>query len=214
MTPHQFDRLHVHGTEVRLWQVDLNAPAEAGLLSSDERERAERLLIPEKRRQFIAARAGLRQILGVVTGRPPEFLIFGVQADGKPFLEDASGWEFNLAHSDDAALVAVARSPVGIDLERERPLSGMAHMAEIAFSPQEQAELNQLPADDQQRAFFRTWTRKEALLKGYGTGFRLAHTFSLPVSDQPLTIAIGPWMITDLETRPGFFAALAIRGPS
>lgn len=209
----QIDRLQLNGAEIRLWQVDLNAPAEARLLSPDERARAERLLIPEKRRRCIAARAGLRLILGEVAGSPPESLILGAHPDGKPFLDDESGWEFNLAHSGDTALVAVARRPVGIDLERERPLNGVKHMAEIAFSPQEQTEFSQLPAECQHVAFFRTWTRKEALLKGDGAGFRLAHTFSLPVTDQPLTITAGHWMITDIKAPPGFVAALAVHDP-
>ena len=210
--PRLIDQRTIHGVEVHLWLLDLREATDAELLSPDERKRADRLLIADKRRQFVAARAGLRRILGGYTGRPPEALTFAAQADGKPFLVDESGWEFNLTHSEDSALVAVAHRQVGIDLERERPLPDLQHMAEIAFSPQEQADLRALPAEVRPRAFFRTWTRKEALLKGHGGGFRLAHTFSLPVTDQPLTMTVGHWLITDVEIGPAFVAALAVDG--
>lgn len=213
MFPVLIDQLSINDTEVYLWILDLCIAGDDRILSPDERARADRLLIPKKRQQFIAARTGLRQILAEFTGSPPDTLIFGMQAHGKPYLRDESGWEFNLAHSEDTALVAVALRPVGIDLERERPLAGMQHMAQIAFSPQEQADLSELSAEYQSRAFFRTWTRKEALLKGYGAGFRMAHAFSLPVTESPQTITIGSWKITDIETRSGFVAALAVNGP-
>lgn len=208
--PLQIDRRQLNGTVVDLWQVDLSAAGDARILSRDERARAERLLLPEKRRQFIAARAGLRHILSQYIGSPPETLILGTQAFGKPCLGDDSGWQFNLAHSEDTALVVVARQTVGIDLERERSLSGLKQMVQVAFSPQEQAGLWELPVDRQSRAFFRTWTRKEALMKGKGDGFRLAHTFSLPVTEQPLTMTVDQWMITDIEECPGFVVALAV----
>jgi 4'-phosphopantetheinyl transferase len=211
--PLRINHVQLNGTEVHLWEVDLSTAGDARMLAPDERARADRLLIPDKRQQFIAARAGLRHILSEYTGSPPETLILGTRTHGKPFICDDSGWEFNLAHSDDTALVAVALRPVGIDLERERPLSGLQLMAQIAFSPQEQADLSELSTEYRSRAFFRTWTRKEALLKGHGAGFRLAHTFSLPVTEQPQTITVGHWMIADIEMRPGFVAALAVDGP-
>lgn len=213
MLPVLIDQLPINGTEVYLWLLDLRTVGDERILSPDERARADRLLIPKKRQQFMAARTGLRQILTEFTGTPPETLIFGTQAHGKPYLGDESGWEFNLAHSDDTALVAVALHPVGIDLERERPLSGMQQMAQIAFSPQEQADLSELSTECQARTFFRMWTRKEALLKGHGAGFRLAHAFSLPVTELPQPITVGSWKITDIETLPGFVAALAVDGP-
>jgi 4'-phosphopantetheinyl transferase len=210
MSPLLINQLQLNGTEVSIWQIALNAPADDQLLSPDEIARADRLIMPVKRQQFIAARAGLRVILGNYTGSPPESLIFGYQARGKPYLRGSYSCEFSLSHSGDTALVAVAQHPVGIDIEREQPLSTMMHMAQITFSPQEQADWIALPVECQSHAFYQTWTRKEALMKAHGDGFKLAKTFSIPVTEQPQTIKLGRWMIADISLVPEFIGAVAV----
>jgi 4'-phosphopantetheinyl transferase len=194
-----------------IWHFRLDEPADETLLSPDERQRADRLLIPQKRQRFIAARIGLRLILSQQTGVAPQDLTFAYHPHGKPYLVGYESIEFNLSHADDLALVAVADQPVGIDVERERPLTSMTQMMEIAFSPAEQAAVYQLPSDSQQHAFYRTWTRKEALMKGRGEGFKLAHTFTLPVADLSPTLHLDGWTIHDLQPPSSFVVALALR---
>lgn len=210
MNPLLIDQLQLNGSEVSIWQIDLDVPADARLLSPDEHARADRLVIPAKRQRFIAARAGLRLIMGSFTGTPPESLIFGYQAHGKPYLCGGYACEFNLAHSHDRALVAVAHHEVGIDIEREQPLASMMPMAQIVFSPQEQADWMALPVESQARAFYRTWTRKEALMKAEGGGFKLAQTFTIPVTEQSQVITSGNWIISDISPTAGFIAAVAL----
>jgi 4'-phosphopantetheinyl transferase len=203
-------KLPLADTDVLIWHYRLDALADETLLSSDERQRADRLLMPQKRQHFIAARVGLRLILSQQTGVAPQDLTFAYRPHGKPYLVGWESLEFNLSHADDLALLVVADRPVGIDVERERPLTSMAQMMEIAFSPAEQAAIYQLPHEDQQHAFYRTWTRKEALMKGRGEGFKLAHTFTLPVADLAPTLSIDGWTIHDLQPPSGFVAALAL----
>ncbi len=212
MTPSQAFQLQLNGVEVAIWQLDLTASADPQSLSPDEHARAERLLDPAKRRQFSAARAGLREILGAATRQRPAALVFGANNYGKPFLRDNQGIEFNVTHADDIALIAVAGRAVGIDLEHEQVRSNLAQMAQIAFSPAELAAWNALPDADQLRAFYRVWTRKEALMKGQGEGFRLAYAFSVPLAEQAGPMTVGDWTITDLSMPSGWFAALAL-GP-
>ena len=211
MVPTLINTLQLDGTEVRIWHYDLSVPSNATLLSPDEHARAARLVIPDKRRRFIAARVGLRLLLGGVTNRPPEALAFGYGADGKPYLVDAPWCEFNLAHSADFALVAVAGRAVGVDIEQFRALPSWSEMAQIAFSAQEQAELHALPVEQRVTAFFRTWTRKEALMKAQGGGFKLAKTFSLPVNDTAEIIRLDGWSIYDLTLPDNMIAAIALK---
>ncbi len=210
MNPLLIDQLQLNGSEVFIWQIDLDSPADVRILSADERTRADRLVISAKRQRFMAARAGLRLILSNYTGTPPESLSFGYQAQGKPYLCGGHACEFNLAHSHDRALVAVAHHAVGIDIEREQSLATMMQMAQIAFSPQEQADWMALPGECQPRAFYRTWTRKEALMKAQGDGFKLAQTFTIPVLEQPSIITLGNWVISDISLTAGFIAAVAV----
>lgn len=194
-----------------IWHFRLDEPADETLLAPDERQRADRLLIPQKRQHLIAARVGLRLILSQQTGMPPQDLTFAYHPQGKPYLVGMESVHFNLSHADDLALIVVADRPVGIDVERQRPLTAIAQMMEIAFSPAEQAAVYQLPLASQEHAFYRTWTRKEALMKGRGEGFKLAHTFTLPVADPSPTLHLDGWTLHDLQPPSGFVAALALR---
>ena len=178
--------------EVHIWRVRLNrgqAPPPTG----EEAERAARFLTPALRRRYLRAHAALRAILGSVTAAPPEF---AVREKGKPYLVSAPEVRFNLAHSGEMALVAVARDvEVGVDIERVRPLPEYAAIAQRYFPPG-----HAQPAGV--RDFFRHWTRFEALLKAHGAGLYGAGT-----------TPPGVWCVTDLDAGPRFTAALAMEGP-
>src|ERR1700722_17902198 len=96
-------------------------------LSPDEMDRAERYHFDRDRRRFIAGRGLLRSVLGHYLGQQPVQLKFDYGARGKPALAGCDRDEmlhFNLAHSDDLLVLAVTRAcPVGIDVERLRPMN-------------------------------------------------------------------------------------------
>ncbi|MDX2163347.1 MAG: 4'-phosphopantetheinyl transferase superfamily protein [bacterium] len=189
------------------------AAATPDLLSPDEIARAERLKFAALRTRFIAARTGLRLILSAHTGVDAGLIRFSAGAYGKPALLDDPAVHFNLSHSDELALVAVAPYPVGIDLEIMRPLAWQTviRTAEIGFSAEELATLHGLPASERVGVFYRIWTRKEALMKGIGDGFRLTKTFSVPHTGEG--VRVGEWLICDCDPMPGAAAALAVHRP-
>jgi 4'-phosphopantetheinyl transferase len=210
ISPILLSTLQLDGVEVALWQCDLSASVSDEVLSLDERARAARLVIPDKQRRFIAARVGLRLILGTVTQANPGAIVFGYGTDGKPYLPNLPWCEFNLTHSSDVALVAISHRPVGVDIEQERPVPMLKEMMGIAFSAQEQAELIALPVEQQVSAFFRTWTRKEALMKAHGAGFKLAKSYSFPVNTNLETRYLDGWAIHDLDLPDGIIGAVAV----
>jgi 4'-phosphopantetheinyl transferase len=178
--------------EVHVWRVRLNR-GEVPPPTGAEAERAARFLTPTLRRRYLRAHAALRAILGSVTAAPLEF---AVREKGKPYLEWAPEIRFNLAHSREMALVAVARDvEVGVDIERIRPLAEYSAIAQRYF-PQGYTA----PAGV--RDFFRHWTRFEALLKAHGAGLYGAGT-------RPP----GVWSVTEIDAGPRFAAALAVEGP-
>ena len=90
-----------------------------------------------------------------------------------PFSGSASGrrvkatWpslHFNLSHSGNLALIALAPVPVGVDLESDTPADAHA-LAQAWFTPAEQAQLACGEAD-----FLTLWTAREAVLKAMGIG--------------------------------------------
>jgi len=145
----------------------LQGPAEAAfaLLSADEKVRADRLRDPLLRHRFMLARAFLRRALGARLGRDPDGLEFHYSAGGKPLLD---GIHFNLSHTADRlALVISTRHPVGVDIEVLRAVDARA-IAGVHFAPAEAATLAR--SAEPLPAFFRLWTRKEAVLKAHGLG--------------------------------------------
>lgn len=179
---------------VHVWRVRLDSPRvgddAAELLSDVERERAGRFFQEHHRRRFVAAHAGLRRILAGYLARPARELRFTVGPHGKPSLVDsaASGrmLEFNLSHSADLAVIAVAwERPVGVDLERWKREMNHLELAERFFSPGERARLRALAErhDDLVHGFFAAWSRKEAYLKARGEGVtRGLHHFDVTLA--------------------------------
>ena len=196
-------------------------------LSAEELQRGNRLLDREKRDRFLAGRAILREILAGYLGEEPGSIRLSEGEFGKPHLSDhldADSITFNLSHAGDLLLVAVAAgSEVGVDLEQVRlDLADLPYrtMAERYFSPREQEDLFSLPASEQIDAFYRCWTRKEAYLKGTGTGFaQPSNGFDMALlPDQPAALLahrgapaeVGKWSIRDIQVPQGYCAAVAV----
>ena len=120
--------------------------------------------------------------------------------NGKPFVR--GGPHFNLAHSGAVAFFAVADFPVGIDVEATRPVE--PGLANSVFTPTELAYLATLSREERQAAFFRGWTRKEAVIKAKGGS--IADLQAIAVLPDP---HLAGWQVADLAVLPGYAAAIA-----
>lgn len=214
-----------HG-EIQVWQAFLDRDRErqgewAAVLSEDERERARSFRFDVHREWFIAARATLRILLGGYLDVGPETVRFTYGANGKPGV-NGSGVHFNASHSEDRALFAFSRdAPLGVDIEAVRPMPDALEIASSSFSPAEAAVLSGLPPELRDRAFFRCWTRKEAVIKALGDGLsypldRFSVSFDeaarvTAFDDDPA--AVSRWTLYHLEPHPGFVAAVATQAP-
>lgn len=211
--------------EVDVWLVPLAAGGDGGApaepsLSTEERWRARRFHHERDRRRFVAAHAGLRHVLARYVDRAPGALRFARGAWGKPSL-DPPELEFNLAHSDDLAIVAVARArPVGVDIERVRPVPDLDRLARSFLSPREREELATVAGAARAGAFLRGWTRKEAVVKGTGVGLSLPlASFDVPLAEADAPVLVprdgAPaerWTVCALDVPPGYVASLATPG--
>ena len=219
---------------VHVWRIRLDPPGDQAdsweLLSDEERRRASRLVLEQHRRRFVAAHSALRRILAGYTARRARELEFTTGEHGKPALATPHGdsrraLEFNLSHSADLALVAVARErPVGVDLERwEREMDHLA-LATRFFSLAERASLASLVErrDDLVHGFFAAWSRKEAYLKARGEGvMRGLHHFDVTLAPgEParlladrLDSAIDRWRMRAIVPEQDFSAAIVVADP-
>jgi phosphopantetheinyl transferase len=153
------------------WLVDLDAPvaAAAAGLDAAERARAGSFMRPQDGARFAASHAALRLVLARYLGGEPAGLEFRVGPHGQPRLA-ADEVRFSLARSGPLALIAVARQPVGADLERVAARSGLADVVAARFAPREAARIAAGCCGSPTRSFYRHWTAKEAYLKAVGLG--------------------------------------------
>jgi 4'-phosphopantetheinyl transferase len=219
-------RLTLGANEVDVWRAELEVgPAELcrlrATLSPDELARAARFHFSRDQRRFIAGRGILRDVLARYLERSPVEIHFSYGAFGKPSLAPycaGDGLRFNLSHSDNVALYAVARvREVGIDLERIEPGFTEDGIAEKFFSRKEVACLRSLPADTRPHAFFNCWTRKEAYVKARGAGLQIpldSFDVSLAPGEQAvfLSEAEAGWSLQALTLDPDYVAAIAVEG--
>jgi 4'-phosphopantetheinyl transferase len=192
---------------VDVWLVALDAAQPDALLSPQERKRAARFLREEDRRRWTAAHVALRALLGAYAGADPRALRFDAGPHGKPALAGGNDLpRFNLSHSGDVALIAVAHGrEVGVDVELPRMTDRAAAIAQRTFGAAEAAQIAALPPEQRGPAFLRSWVRWEAVLKCRGTGIGGADEASATGSE--------PWVV-DLDVDPPAAAALAVeRGP-
>jgi 4'-phosphopantetheinyl transferase len=170
------------------------------------------------RQRFIAARGVLRDLLGRYLQTHPARIRFVYNAFGKPDLspEFGSRLTFNLSHSADLALIAIAAdSSVGVDLEYIQTQSEAADIARHFFSSTEVDHLNALPSHLYAEAFFSCWTKKEAYLKACGDGLAMPlNSFSVPLTTDPAHTPVNlyGWSLYTLRPAPGYAGALAIEG--
>lgn len=194
------------------------------LLSNDERERADRFYFDKDRNNYTVARALLRLILAPYVGIEAQALEFGYGARGKPFVPAPQALHFNLSHSHMAAIYAVSRHDIGVDIEyHHREVSDLSAIARRFFAPAESAVLHALPRERWQAAFFNCWTRKEAYIKAVGDGLSLGldqFEVSLEPDAPARFISIGgdraraaQWSLFDLRPAAGYTAALAVPAP-
>ena len=146
------------------------AAAIAEVVTADERERAARFRFEADRQRFLHGRLLLRTFLGHQVGVPPRDVAFINSAFGKPEVPPGI-LRFNLAHSGEWILFALARHrEVGVDVEHHRAMSDAMELARRFFAPPEVAAMEALDPAMRDDAFFRIWTRKEAIVKAHGQG--------------------------------------------
>lgn len=155
-----------------------------------KQQRVLRLRRADDRRRTVAADALARTHIAAFCGISPDEVTLAVGVHGKPYAVGLAV-EFCLSHSDDMVVCVVSDRPVGVDVERVRPVD--LKIARRLFTREEQEILldgDLSPArfclceDTATLArFYRFWTAKEAYFKRLGVGMGDWHPIS--VADCP-----------------------------
>ena len=156
-----------------------------------ERARMEGIRHAERKKESLCALLALRELWGnepMTIERTPE---------GKPYFDRPSAPAFSLAHIKNWAAAALgdgSSGSVGIDLELLRPYPQAEDVAKRFFTAEEYAEFSFEGKTD--LAFFRVWTKKEALAKMTGNGLltpnrsRPAYSVSFSLASKNETIIV------------------------
>jgi len=143
-------------------------------LTPDERQRAGSFQSPDDRDAFVMSRGILRHLLAQYLGRAAAAITFSYGRFGKPEitgLRDHVPLYFNASRSGALVIYAMTSAgPLGVDVERLRPVPELEYIASRFFPPGEAGVLPTLPPQAQIEAFFAGWTRTEAFLKATGGG--------------------------------------------
>ena len=211
--------------ELHVWAWHLSPDARTlakleGTLSVDEWQRVRRFRSHLHARRFVARRGTTRLILGKYLNLPAQELQFVYGPQGKPALAQSlcETLEFNVADSSELAVLAVGTDhPLGIDVERLRPIPDAEELAAHAFAGWEVEHLKRATASRRAGSFFELWTRREALAKAKGHGLRMSSALFAEVdaAENPrrqLTDDVAKsagWHVYALPAPSGYVGALA-----
>ncbi len=192
-------------------------------LNHEDLARFNRYANSAARNMFAASRGVLRLLLGKILDRPAASLKIANREHGKPYLPDFPDLHFNISHSRNLALIAIARQPVGVDVEYLHRSVDYSSIMRRFFSSAEQADWERYPVPSPAEAFFRGWTRKEAILKATGEGIAgLGHTIVSFRPDEEAALIerrndpgeAGRWRFRDFQPAEGYQAAVALQALS
>ena len=215
--------------EVHIWTARSsvrpdNVATFESVLNDTEKDAAHRFYFERHRLSYIFSHAALRTILSGYLDRAPEDIQFRHNSFGKPFLADAdppSDLQFNMSHSGDVVLVAVTRGrQIGVDVEMIRVMKDFAGIARLNFTKEECAFIENATHGNPQNAFFKSWARKEAVIKAVGKGLSIPlNTFdaSIPPGQEGRSLAlpadapdVEAWWLSDLMVPEGFVGAVVV----
>ena len=211
--------------EVHVWHGTLEASPDP--VTPAEESRARRMGSSRRRREFLVARGALRRVLAGALGIDPLVVPIREGAHGKPDLVPRGPGlppiGFNLSHSGDRFIVALALGlDPGVDVELIRPRRSLDLLARHCFSPAERRAVAGDP--DPMHAFYRVWSRKEAVIKADGRGVSIGlDRFDVSAGEPPALLRArwngavpdeaARWSLRSLDAGPGYAAALAVRRP-
>jgi 4'-phosphopantetheinyl transferase len=196
----------------------------ADVLDAKEQKRAAGFVRPADRVLYLVAHVGLRLALGAYLGRAPGAVELRQAAcplcggpHGRPEVVGEPGLHFSLSHAGAVVLCAVAAAPVGVDVESAAHIKAASELL-TALHPGERDAVLRLPQDRQPEGILHCWVRKEAYLKGLGTGLGIdPATVEVglgPVHGDAAARPVNGWSLASVAVPEGYAAALALRQPA
>lgn len=187
------NKIFVYAADASRLYDDKAFDAAYGSVSCCRRKKTDRFYFRKDQVLSLAAELLLQYALkeyGVISYR------VGEMKSGKPYLQECvwkegsgcpqSPLQFNLSHSGERVMCAISSLEVGCDVEKIAAIEPEA--ARQVCTKQEYEKLVSCRSrKEQEKMFFRIWTRKESFMKATGLGFTLSpDSFSVyPFCSEP-----------------------------
>ena len=139
------------------------------LMPEKRKRQVDRLRFPDDRRRTVAGELLARRMLAERCRIMPESIVFGRTDIGKPFAVGLDV-EFNISHSGEYVICAVNDAPIGVDIEKIRPVKDRLIHRVCTDRELDYVLDGEMPLDEKTSRFFQVWTGKEAFFKCIGTG--------------------------------------------
>lgn len=147
------------------------------LMSEKKKRRVDRFRFQDDKKRTVVGEMLARQSISEWCGVPEESITFEIAEHGKPYAKGLNV-EFNISHSADMVVCVVDDNPVGVDIEKIRPVD--LNTAKRIFSKDEIRYIFECIPDIEDynhylnyavlQRFFEIWTKKEAYGKLVGIG--------------------------------------------
>ena len=164
---------------IQLWHGQLSVEAMQleyywHMLDASEQTQSQQLKSKLNQSHYIQTHGLLRILLAESVNEKPQNLSIAKAQHGKPYLPDYPELAFNLSHSNNHLLIALAENcQLGVDIEMIKPRSNLNGLVKKCFSETEAMYWQNLPEHQKIPEFFRFWTTKEAFVKATGRGIAL-----------------------------------------
>lgn len=147
------------------------------LMSKEKKRRVDRFRFEDDKKRTVVGEMLARQAIFEWCGAAEESITFEIAEHGKPYVKGLNV-EFNISHSADMVVCVVDNNPVGVDIEKIRPVD--LNTAKRIFNEEEiryvfgcvpdADDYNHCLNDVILQRFFELWTKKEAYGKLVGMG--------------------------------------------
>lgn len=194
---------------VHFWKFPVSK-IKRSLLSEKEMALAERFRQEADRLRFTTGRQMLRMLSSQYLSVAPQAIVIFSERHQKPVISIPLNrpFHFNISHSGEWVLIAFADSELGVDIEEIKSAFSFQTIIQDQFSEAERNFL--LNSPDPLIAFYTLWTRKEALLKAWGTGLR-EDLRVIPCMDgvHELPLINNSWRLNSFRMEDKYEASLA-----
>ncbi|TRX22984.1 4'-phosphopantetheinyl transferase superfamily protein [Flavobacterium franklandianum] len=186
-------------------------------LTPDERNRAKRYYKEKDQNRFIICRSILKFVLAAQTKLDVTTIYLDYHPNKKPYLASHPLLHFNISHSEDFAVIAISRNMVGIDIEYVSENFDFIPLLPDIFNDNEISSIQK--AVNKKTAFYTSWTRKEAFVKGLGKGIdedfkKIPCLEGLHCIDSILLKTSEKWQVYSFDLADCYIGAIAFESLS